>query len=535
MPIREFTPKGIPRLKIAFLDTLPPQSALDRFDERRFQCVECTAGDLQKPEYIEQLDAVVFSQKAEKLGGLRNVLESNVHALLNNDVRIYIRIAEDRYGTGTSRSYLVDQLLNLKAPLGNPLPEERELIPVALREREDGQLAPYVYLFDSGVDWVTIAHLICDHPAGTSPKKELKVEGNEKIKDDFDPVENTERLLLLQRAFFDCSSLHLEPMADGLSGAPVYKAHSVLEKGIVGDWPYLHFVKIGSRSKIIEEYDKYTNGALDYVPFHLGPRLRLDRCNLGSTLGILVGDFVDGAEAIRDSAPEGRAVHAIANLFDKTLGAWRKQEKRKTATIGLYLENKWIDDGELIKLNKERAAIVTQLGGDSNVRRLKKKFDKFSNISVNCGPAHGDLHATNVLVRGSDAIIIDFEKMEADFPLLYDPASLEGGLLVEGFRKDKRIEKNPQSLLDSISRLYDADALRGALVTCSPSDKSSWFFDCTNQIRALSRHAEIDSEYALVLAVCLIRKGCNRQIFDNAQESLRAISFVLGQKILNGL
>ena len=57
---------------------------------------------------------------------------------------------------------------------------------------------------------------------------------------------------------------------------------------------------------------------------------------------------------------------------------------------------------------------------------------------VRVGVVHGDLHALNVLVRGGDAIVIDFEKLEIQLPLLLDLASLEAGLFVDGFIGDRR-------------------------------------------------------------------------------------------------
>ena len=504
-----------------------------RFTERGFECKPCTEMDLQNPTFIAALDAVIFSQKADQRNALSSVLSTLVPTLLKYDVRVYVRIASDPNDSPIARKLIIDALVPLKVPLANLHREEWARIPNSLKEREDSFLAPYVYIFDSSVNWITVAHNVCDHPAGNSPKTTLKPDGYDIRELGLEDYE--ERLLLLQRAFFDCSTLHLQTMAPGLSGAPVFKAYATLEKSLAGKWPYLHFVKLGPRKKIVDEYDNYIGRALDYVPFHLGPRLRLDRCNLGTSLGILVGDFVEGAEPIRDSAPAGRASHAIANLFDKTLGAWRKQaEVDSNQTLEHYLEKKWLnEDGNEIALPACRAKIVQLLGGNPDITSLRAIFNRGNHTPIWRAPAHGDLHATNVLVRDGDAIIIDFEKVEDHFPLLFDPASLEGGLLVEGFGHDTRAEKNPKELLDSISSLYSLDILNQHVRPCHAAEPSSWFYDCVRQIRTLSNHADRSSgQYALVLAVCLIRKGCNTAAFDDANENLRAISFILGARIL---
>jgi hypothetical protein len=536
MPISEFSSKGVPRAKIAFYKELPLAVDLERFKERKFECVSCTEEDLQKPGFVALLDAVIFSQKPEKRNALGPVLRSTIPRLLNNDVRVYVRVAPDPDKTAGARSLIIDTLLDLGAPLVNASPEEWNRIPRTSREREGSYLAPYVYIFEFNESWASIAHTVCDHPAGDTPNTELNFDGHDIISLGQDG--HDERLMLLQRAFANCHTLHLEKMTDGLSGAPVFKAYASQHPLVGGwkyDWPCLHLVKLGQRKKIVDEYDKYMGHALDYVPYHLGPKLRPDRCHLGSSQGILVGDFVEGTEAIRDSAPAGRASHAIANLFDKTLGAWRKQaQPNMHRNLGQFLEGKWLDeDGNEISLPQARANIVSKLGGTPVVTPLRAIFNRCSQSQVLSGPAHGDLHATNVLVRNGDAIIIDFEKMEDEFPMLYDPASLEGGLLVEGFGRDPRSKNNPDKLLESISSLYNLDILNNFVVPCHATNPSSWFYDCVGQIRTLSRHAMLsDGQYALVLAVCLIRKGCNPHSFEPVYENLRAISFILGQQIL---
>lgn len=537
MAIREFSPDGVPRLKIAFLNEMPEGSVEARFKERGFVCVKCTESELTDPGFVSFLDAVVFFQRPEKRTGLNKVLEM-VPLLLNNDVRVYIRIAPDPDKTSAARDKIVDALLRLQLPMANVTNKEWGLIPDAKREREKSFLAPYVYLIDASADWSKITHVICDRPAGDTPNTELKIEGSAHLGNGEEPAIQRERLLLVQRAFHDCDELHVEPMIDGLSGAPVFKVYAKLRNAqgaLPSKWPYLYFVKLGSRKKIVDEYDKYIGRAIHHVPFHLGPRLRLGRCNLGTSQGILVGDFVEGAEPIRDCASAGRAGHAIANLFDKTLGPWRKQAHVTTRSLNEYLEKKWLrDGGQEITLTPDRAALVKRLGGTPDIPSLRKAFEAISYHSgAICGPAHGDLHATNILVRNGDAIIIDFEKMEDEFPMLYDPASLEAGLVVDGFVRDKRAENAPDQLLEFIRPLYTGDALTALTAPYHAANPASWLFDCAAQIRALSRHAECATgQYAMVLALCLIRKGCNPHPFGPIHENLRAISFVLGQSAL---
>jgi hypothetical protein len=143
-------------------------------------------------------------------------------------------------------------------------------------------------------------------------------------------------------------------------------------------------------------------------------------------------------------------------------------------------------------LPRTRTEIVRNLGGDTHIAPLKTIFENNGNTSALIAPAHGDMHATNVLVRHGDAILIDFEKLEEHYPLTYDPASLEGGLLVEGFIKDlKKKRFKPKELVKLIEPLYQQSAFIGCRTTlCRPGDLTEWYYNAVNQIRTLSWSAE---------------------------------------------
>jgi hypothetical protein len=558
MAIREFSPDGTTRSKIAFIGDLPqaeyldrftdrsfkiafdgdyPQECLDWFKKRNFQYERCTLEQLRGAEYPKQLDAVIWTQDPKKLNSLPQELRIIAANLLNHDVRVYIRLA-------TARALVVNTLIDGAIPVANLLPEEWRAIPENRQERENSFSMPCVYICESAWSWPEIAALVCDRPAGPPPKSNLKFD-EEFLRDKFDPEGHPERVMLLQRAFWNCSELRLIALPSGMSGAPVFKAYGSLEAALVpqgetGGYPHLYFVKIGPRKKITDEYDKYISHISEYVPFYLRPRLRLDRCNLGSTQGILVGDFVEGTESLITCARGARCGHAISNLFDKTLGGWRKQRFPNTSrSLGDYLEEKWRTEASdtLIALPDKRAEIVRNLGGTTDIAQFKELFEKHGDTAPLVAPAHGDMHATNVLVRHGDAILIDFEKLEQHYPLTYDPASLEGGLLVEGFIEDFEKDRfTVDELVKLIQPLYEQSALKGSQTThCRRGEPAEWYYDAVNQIRTLSLVTENEpGQYALTLALCLIRKGCNihGNLQADAPTKSRAIAFFFAQKIL---
>jgi hypothetical protein len=542
MAIREFSSEGAPRAKIAFVGGLPEVEHLAWFKMRNFACVVCTPDDLRRAEYALELDAVIWSQDPKKLNTLPQELRATAPNLLDHDVRVYIRLA-------AARNLLVNTLIESAIPVANLRPEEWQTIPESRREIENSFLLPSIYIFESASLWPDIATVVCDRPAGPSPKLDLNFD-EQFLQDTFGSDGHQERIMLLKRAFWDCSELRMRPLEGGMSGAPAFKAYASLgpgyglvQHGATGTYPHLYFVKIGPRKKIVDEYDKYCGHIFEYVPFHLAPRLRRDRCNLGSTQGILVGDFVEGAESLITCARGARCGHAISNLFDKTLGGWRKQKRPDTSqSLNKYLETKWHTEGSnvLMTLPPARAEIVRNLRGEPDIAPLKAIFESHGNTSPLVAPAHGDMHATNVLVRHGDAILIDFEKLEPHYPLTYDPASLEGGLLVEGFIEDLDDGTfNLNQLVGLIEPLYEQAALSGSGAThCQRGDPTEWYYDAVNQIRTLSRAAEnVPGQYALTLALCLIRKGCNPHVNLQAEapSRARAIAFYFGQKILRGL
>jgi hypothetical protein len=136
------------------------------------------------------------------------------------------------------------------------------------------------------------------------------------------------------------------------------------------------------------------------------------------------------------------------------------------------------------------------------------------------------------LVRGTDAILIDFERLCANAPLLCDLASLEGGLLVEAFARDKR---PAQEWLDSIRDLYQRPILREPMKH-DPRNPSAWFYGCVRQIRLHARELECETDqYEVVLAVALVAKGCNPHQFEERCEELRAAAYLLGENILTSV
>ncbi len=531
-----------PRNRIGFVEEEAPKDAvmelakLCGYDLFRFEPSHLVAPTLASTA------AVIFTQLATRPRKILRQLERYAGALLCHDCRVFVQPVMSRPGANgpAFRSMIVSLLNTLRLPPSGLSEEETKSFDDWFAGADVPSLTPVVHVLEGPNVWHEIALMLRNHPPGPLSLYELSVEAVDA--EGRVMTLTTEQLTLVRRAFSDCASVKLIGLKNGLSDVLTFRAFAELRGGNVGSkWPYLYFVKIGERAKISREFLAYELNALENIPYHLGPSLRLERCGLGYLQGIIISDYVSGAETLRDCARAGRAVPVIANLFNSTLWAWRNSGAHEpTALQQLLLK-------EMPKtIPSHRKPLIETYSRSPSVERLKNKFLANPSVPVVVGVIHGDLHATNVLVRGGDAIVIDFEKIWSRGPLLWDMACLEGGLFVDGFVGDVR---RGVELLQSIRCLYDAPAFDDAnVIPCHPSDGSAWFFDCVRQIRMQARQVELKPrQYALTLAVALAKKGCNEYDFryertgDSAaadrlsREEVRALAYVLSEKILDGL
>jgi hypothetical protein len=522
--IKEFS-EAKKRTRVCFWRQMPDKAGREAFTMRGYR-PESFAPEFWAPRELAVTDSVVMTQQVANLKRIHRDLERCARTLLDFDCRIYVRVASGHNLQGQERTTVVNAIRRLRLPGAGLTPAEWESLAPEQQEREGYPLAPYVCVCDASWTWEVIAQLIADNPAGDSPNLDL-------VPDALSANGKKHRLsrestLLVQRAFADSGEVHLRQMQDGLSGVNVFRAYSKPAAGLEGKWPASYFIKIGARNKIAAEYLKYQVHALKYIPFNLAPRLTLDRCGLGARDGIVVGDFVEESEALRDVACAGRSVHALGTLFSRTLAAWRhdaRKDNERSITQALsYLLPAGID------IPDKRKVLITSLGTTADLKQIRRLLDKCDAKPILIGTIHGDLNASNILIRLSDAIVIDFEKLEEGRPLLYDAASVEAGLLVDGFAKDTR---NLEDWFKSIESLYDSHDMFDWRVPCHPMDGSAWFYDCVRQIRLHAKQLELQKgQYATALALALVKKSCNEHIFHDRRDQLRAAAYVLGERIL---
>jgi hypothetical protein len=146
------------------------------------------------------------------------------------------------------------------------------------------------------------------------------------------------------------------------------------------------------------------------------------------------------------------------------------------------------------------------------------------------GPGHNDLHVANVLVRGPDAIVIDFGAHKTAMPILYDLACLEVSMFVDGFKSDSR---TVGECVTSVAPLYTLSPQEDACATISPKDGSAWFYAGVSEIRRYARELQrCPGQYNVILAIAFLKKASKDPLLSERDGDLRAAAYVFGERLM---
>jgi len=155
-----------------------------------------------------------------------------------------------------------------------------------------------------------VAETMARHDPGPEYRDRLEIQ----LEGELAPLSATEALLL-KRAFSDCCRVSLRRLTGGRS-ARVFAAYATFQDSRVGPRPLPFFVKYDEPDKVAEERRKYQEFAAHFIPFNLRPNLDMERCLIGSELGVLVGNLVERSESLWEVVRRGQAQSAIYSLFD---------------------------------------------------------------------------------------------------------------------------------------------------------------------------------------------------------------------------
>lgn len=496
------------RPTVAFVGVDVPPEVQAAIRARGYSAEHCRPAQLEDSGYLSTLRAVVFIQDERAPVAVRKDLLRHAPRALDFGCNVVVRPAAGCF-------------VGLLGMMSSTL--LKDVISTPQKERP----APSIRIDDENTPWERIAEFVDRKGTGRPPERRLQPEIEPKR--DGTPIQLTPpQEILVQRAFWDCERLYLRPLEDGRSGATVLLAFPTLKQPYyLSRWPTPCCLKIPSREEAFAEYKAHRERVDPYIPFHLGPQMIPERCFLGASEGIVVTDFVEESEVLVDCARAGRASAAIAGLFNRTLHGWYRDAKEIRTSLDGYLPEPDPIPGERMERARELGAKTSQEVLQKLLRGMKPK-------QLLVGPIHGDLNAGNILIRGGDAVVIDFSKHRPAGALLFDAASLEASLLVRGFAKDDRDEK---AWLASVIPAYERDALLSMPPYIDPDSHSCWFFECVRQIRRYARQMERGEkqQYGVMVGAALLKLAAKDLRLSTREEGSRAAAYVLAEKALTGM
>lgn len=514
MAILEIEPGG--RTDVGWVGGRPTAEAKDAFARCGFTIIDrpLTDHDLLDRSRLAGLGAVVFVPQPDNPSFFFKASKAYVRRLLDFDCRILVVPDDIR-----SLPIVYNALQQISVCATN-LPDD-------ILQRFEWQKTfgrpdavppfPHVSIYPPGAPWSEIAGFLLRNRAGPAPNESLKIV--------FERRRGGETALkpnprLLKRAFADCTEVHLIPLTQGKSGLCVYRAHPL--KGTAHLMPL--FVKAGERRKIFQEFRNYQIYVEPFLPFHLRPRQNYARCCLGGSHGLLVGDLIDASESLETTARGGRSNPAISCLFDRTLQAWYRTAEDRSISIADSLRRRLP-----FSVPDRRFEAAQKLGATRKLAHLKRLFMRCKDKPVKFARIHGDLHVNNVMVRGHEALVLDFYAHN-DGPMLLDVATMETTLLVEGF------DHHPESFgrwLQSTLPLYDAPKIDMMPRHGDPRDVNHWFHESTRQLRHHALRLGTPGQYAAVLALALLVKASKDADKRGPEDERRAAAYLFAEKLLD--
>jgi hypothetical protein len=364
-------------------------------------------------------------------------------------------------------------------------------------------------------------------------------DSNVEIKGDVSALD-PEALLVLRRSFYDCRTIHVEPITGGKDASHLLKVHAWLSNSEVKSALLPFFVKISDPEKISKELDNYRVYTDLYISFQYRPNCRIERCVITKNYGSLVGNFVEDSIPLRDSLFMSYDTGIIFSLFEKSLKGFRRLPHLSSTTSQTGNLKQFVEDRICISELLKRDDLINKaqsLGLKSAAQELHDRLILKCTSPCLTSPIHGDLHSGNIMVRGNDAIVIDFSAIKPQGPLTADPATLEISLTFNLGEKDTPSFSEWRAFIDEI---YAPDKLAKPLaITDEIPNKFSWLKRSVREIRHVLAGCHCCSnEVEAILACYLMRmarlapeKVVNDK--DELQFSLHAYALVVAERIID--
>ena len=224
--------------------------------------------------------------------------------------------------------------------------------------------------------------------------------------------------------------------------------------------------------------------------------------------GMLVSSYVDRAIPLLVAIEKGTGPNALHCLFEESLDRWLQNTKieNKSPFDSIekrFKQNKFNDNPQIFA---EAKKIGNVLDPDVLLAKLKSiPCNKHRN-----GIIHGDLHANNILVKGYDAIIIDFSECR-NGPVLVDLATLDVSIAFFSALRIKS-EEEFKEWMNFVKEKYSFKNVSDLPIVRQGYEYYMRQWNCIRQIR---RHALMERIDKMEYAICLANELLKNSVYVN--------------------
>jgi hypothetical protein len=314
---------------------------------------------------------------------------------------------------------------------------------------------------------------------------------------------DSEDIVLIQRAFHDCSKVELTYLAGGQSGS--HGPWRVDAEMPDGQSPVKFVVKTGRIGEISGEISIMRDPCFNRIPFRHYPPVASNRCVIGATKRAIVSMLVEDVTVFEEYILENSPSDAILQMFAGPLSLWRKVGNVGTVPVGIGEEYR---ARHVIPPNPSELEEIwgEARKGDEDVlspEQIYARLISHPKVDVYIVHSHGDLHLRNILIHETgEVLLIDFSRSAAA-PASYDPSTLDVSLAFDipkhlvlgaGITDTRRLE------------LYTPPLLREY-----PFGKASHRTAAILTLRNMVRELVSEAEYELAVAGWLIWHAKNRK------------------------
>lgn len=397
-------------------------------------------------------------------------------------------------------------------------------------------------------DYSTFAQTLASHDSGRSPKLDLNIDDENEL------LEETHKVLL-KRSFSDCESIVVRKMSQGRS-ATVVTVYPTYQYPPLCGHPLPYIAKFDNCCKITKEISYYNDYVIRHIPFNLRPGIDISRCINDCNIGVIVANLADRTISLLEAIKRGAGPQALHSLFEEALENWFHNAKPEFTHPYLSLQpinfnstDEKSTERNRFRMRKFQSEVFKQASKYDSVLEPFDLLERIQNIPCNSylsGITHRDLHTKNVLVKGSDAIVIDYAKTN-EGPVLLDMATLDVSIAFDAApiqpkadiykeeiqeKLNLEFEKECDAWETFVSDIFDKENVLGLPLQKNGHDPCARDWACIRQVRRLALSAQIsDNEYAICVAIELLR--CST--LTSKATRIRAYAYYLADRLAKSL